>query len=227
VFNNKNWGIKEAAFEWVLILDVDEKLDSVLEDEIRDICEGKTQSTAKLYQTGFINYEFGKYFTKCDQKNKKFIRFFKKGSFLYSTDKTAEGLGIHTSSLSKGKNAFLYKLPLIRSWVINNNPDVETFKGYLLHNSHPTISDFIRKIDLYSSREATLLSAKNKGETNYLVLKMIFAPMKEFIYKYIIWKFYREGVHGFIASILYAYYHFLIYAKLYAISAKVSAKPHN
>ena len=223
VFNNKNWGISKAKHDWVMIVDADERLDKVLQEEVSQIVLGKSQSTANIFQTSFINFEFGKTFEKSDQKLKPFIRLFKKGYFTYSTQKTAEGFGIHTESLAKTSSLgkLLLKIPKVRSWYLQKQSNIVTLRGHLIHFSHPNISEFLRKIDLYSTREANILfkSIPNQKEP-VIVLKMFTAPIKEFIYKYFIWKFYREGVHGFIASVIYAFYHFLIYAKYYYLYYK-------
>ncbi len=218
VFHNKNWGIKEAKHAWILVLDADEKLDETFEKELEEIVSGQSDTTKTMYQTGFINFEFGQYFTKSDQKHKKFIRLFKKGSFQYKIDKTAEGLAVHSDAFGS-KKTFLMQIPILRSFVIKNNPKIGTLDGYILHNSHPTINDFLRKINLYSTREAQILFEQNPHPSTFiLMLKTFWNPVKEFFYKYIVWKFYKEGPRGAIASILYSFYHFLIIAK-YAVLA--------
>ena len=220
VFNNKNLGIKAAKNDWVMIVDADERLDSRLQREVRSIVLGKSRRKANIYQTSFINYEFGKLFEKCDQKQKPFVRLFKKGAFLYQTKNTAEGFGIQTQSLAKqdklGK--ILLKIPKVRTWYLNRGGKVVTLKGHLIHFSHPTIIEFLRKINLYSTREAKILYANNPSisETK-LGFKLIFDPLKEFVYKYFIWRMYKEGTHGFIVSLIYAFYRFLIDAKYFRL----------
>ncbi len=216
VFNNKNWGIREAAHDWILILDADERLDKTFEHELRTIVLTEPDPEVEMYQTGFINYEFGKYFEKCDQKYKRFIRLFRKGKFAYNMQGTAEGFGIHAQVMG---NSFLLKIPIVRSWVINSNPKIKNLDGFLIHMSHPTIKDFIRKINHYSSREAKVKYQANPHPSQFtLVLKLVFNPIGEFIQKYFIWKMYKEGTHGAIASILYSFYHFLIIAKYLQLS---------
>mgnify|MGYP001584898349 CR=1 FL=1 len=218
VFKNKNWGAKKAKNDWVLILDVDERMDYILQREVRSVVLGKYQPKADLYQTSFINYEFGKLFDKSDQKKKPFIRLFRKGIFEYQTDSTAEGFGIQTASLSSGRwyGKYLLKIPLIRTWYVNKIKGVVTLRGHLVHLSHPTIVDFIRKIDHYSTREALLLFERDKNKSDwYFFLRMILSPLKESLYKYFIWQLYKEGLHGFIASVIYGFYYFLINAKYF------------
>ena len=218
VFNNKNWGIKEAKNDWVMIVDADERLDITLQREVKKIVNGKYEPKANIYQTSFINYEFGKLFNKSDQQQKPFVRLFKKGVFFYNTDKTAEGFGIQTASMGEetawGK--ILLKIPKIRSWYIRSKRNIITLKGHLIHFTHPTIIEFIRKINHYSTREAKILFNRNPNISKFsIIMRLIFAPSKEFVYKYFIWKLYKEGVHGFIAAYIYGVYYFLINAKYF------------
>ncbi|EKD52975.1 MAG: glycosyl transferase family protein [uncultured bacterium] len=220
VFNNKNWGANEAKNDWVLILDADERMDETLQKEIISIVSGTYPKKADIYQTGFLNYEFGKIFDKSDQKNKPFVRLFRKGSFSYQTARTAEGFGIQSNSLQSPNrlSRLVLKVPLLRTWYLNKMKGIVTLRGHLVHLSHPTISDFVRKIDHYSTREAKILFEKDPSISKpILVLKMIFLPKKEFLYKYFVWKFYKEGTHGFIVSIVYTFYHFLIYSKYFSL----------
>ncbi|MCA9371642.1 glycosyltransferase [Candidatus Woesebacteria bacterium] len=215
VFNNKNMGIKLAKQEWVLVLDADERLDETLTKEIHAIVMAKNDNKMNMYMTGFINFEFGKYFEQCDQKNKPFIRLFRNGTFTYNTSSTTEGWGIHKNAVG---TSFIFNLPLIRSLARRKNPKIQTMKGYILHNSHPTIDVFIEKINRYSTREAKVKFEHNADPSLLsLVISMLFQPVKEFMYKYIVWRMYIEGLHGFIASVIYAFYHFLIFAKYFAL----------
>jgi glycosyltransferase involved in cell wall biosynthesis len=218
VFNNKNWGASEANHGWVLILDADERMDHILQQEIRSVVQGKNGKKAEIYQTSFLNYEFGKFFDKSDQKKKPFIRLFRKGAFEYQTGSTAEGFGIQTTSLSSGRwyGKYLLKIPKVRSWYLNKLRGIVTLKGHLIHLSHPTIEDFVRKINLYSTREALILFGKNPDLSELILfLRLVFSPVKEFIYKYFVWQLYKEGIHGYIASVIYAFYYFLINAKYF------------
>jgi glycosyltransferase involved in cell wall biosynthesis len=180
VFFNKNRGIDAATQKWILILDADERLDEIFEKELEDIVTGKYESKATMFQTGFINFEFGKYFTESDQKEKKFIRLFKKGAFRYNTEKTAEGFNIQSNALEKAtKTSLLLKIPILRSYILKQNPKIENLKGFIIHNSHPTINDFIRKINLYSSREAKILYNINPHPSMlFLMIKLFLNPLK-------------------------------------------------
>ncbi len=198
VFANKNKGIKTAETKWVFIIDADEEMDGVLQKEIQQITSNQYPISANLYETGFINYEFGKFFKKCDLKDKTFVRLFKKGYFSYQYDKTAEGYDIQ---------------------VMKEKPTV--LKGKLIHYTHPTISAFLKKIDRYSTREARVrLKYKSDMSWRYIRRQVIYQPIREFVWKFFVWKLYKEGFHGFIVSTIFAFYHFLIWSKIYIAKYK-------
>lgn len=225
VFINKNWGIDEAKYPWIMIMDADERISPQLQSEITDVVTTKIKTQANLFQTGFLNYEFGRFFKKCDQPQKKFIRLFRKGSFRYQYDKTAEGFDIHAKAIDAKRKStllnFVRRFPGLRSYFISKDPNIMTFKGLLIHNSHPTIHDFIRKIDLYSSREAKIyLKAHPLPSKRLMLFNLMIWPIREFLYKYVVWSFYREGLHGFVAATLYGVYRFLTAAKIYSFSYK-------
>jgi glycosyltransferase involved in cell wall biosynthesis len=91
----------------------------------------------------------------------------------------------------------------------------------------PTLEIMMAKNERY-----TTLMAKRRFEDNKRagLGKLLFSPMGAFFKKYFIQQGFREGVHGFVFSILHAYYTFLKYAKLWelehnerAMKAKSSA----
>ena len=201
VFANKNKGIETAQTDWVFIIDTDEEMDKVLQEEIRQVVNGEYPDKANLYETGFINYEFGKFFKKCDLKDKTFVRLFKKGYFYYQYHKTAEGYDVQ---------------------VMKEKPAV--LKGKLIHYTHPTISAFVKKIDRYSSREARVRLKHNPNMSwGYIRWQVIYQPIREFVWKFFVWKLFKEGFHGFIVSVIFAIYHFLIWAKVYALKYKTTS----
>ncbi|MBP9691186.1 hypothetical protein KBD81_03855, partial [Candidatus Woesebacteria bacterium] len=78
------------------------------------------------------------------------------------------------------------------------------------HYSHPTLSDAIRKFNLYTSMEAKEL--KNIS-TPVALFKMVFLPFYVFL-RWMIWhKGYKDGARGVIAGFLRGWYDFLVYAK--------------
>jgi len=94
-------------------------------------------------------------------------------------------------------------------------------KSYVLHYAHPDIETFVKKTNLYTSRDAKkivqfgkggLLNKKIKMSTTY---NLLIGP---FLYaNYLFWKkrYYKDGMHGLIISSLMGFYLFLERAKVW------------
>jgi len=92
---------------------------------------------------------------------------------------------------------------------------VGVLKNYILHFSHPTINDFIRKTNNYSDHEAKELFEKGKRMS---WLRLLGKPINAFYLSYFKTKRYKYGVSGFIYSLLIANYSFMMGLKLYWLS---------
>lgn len=95
-------------------------------------------------------------------------------------------------------------------------PIVEGNIGYLknpvFHLGYPDISTHMRKISLYSKYEAEQMIKKGK---RFRWSDLVLRPLTKFIQKYFYLQGYREGIHGFILSIMSSFYVFLIYSLIW------------
>lgn len=83
-------------------------------------------------------------------------------------------------------------------------------KNPLIHNAYVTLNDYIRKMDLYSGLAAEAMF-RQKGLPSSL--SIIINPVAVFVKMYILRQGFRDGRHGFILAVLYAFQTFLKYAK--------------
>lgn len=96
------------------------------------------------------------------------------------------------------------------TWHVTGRTGVLTHP--LLHYPHPTITDFLRHINIYSTLRAGELRAAGI-KTN--LLEIIFYPVGKFLYLWI-WKLgLADGTRGFISALTMAFYSFLVRGKLY------------
>lgn len=89
---------------------------------------------------------------------------------------------------------------------------VGTLRSPLEHYSYRTISDFLRKSDAYSSLSAKELMISSDRRP---FLPMLLNPLAVFLKMYLLRQGFRDGAHGFVLAVLYSYYTFLKYAKLW------------
>ena len=94
------------------------------------------------------------------------------------------------------------------------NGHVGSLEKPIEHFTYKTISSYIEKMKNYST-----LSAKELGKKKIapLALLILINPVVVFIKMFFIRQGFRDGTHGFILSILYSFYTFLKYAKVWEL----------
>ncbi len=80
------------------------------------------------------------------------------------------------------------------------------------HYTYRTISSYIEKMKNYSTLSAKEISKKKTAPLPILIL---INPIFVFIKMFFIRQGFRDGMHGFILSILYSFYTFLKYVKVW------------
>jgi glycosyltransferase involved in cell wall biosynthesis len=115
-----------------------------------------------------------------------------------------------------------YKVRLYRrgsgSWTGITHESYKT-EGEIITFSHPTnhyslksIQVFIDKFNRYSTMEA---DADFRNGRKFSLAKAVFQPLERFIGRYIVKKGYKDGLHGFVVSALFALSYFLRNVKLW------------
>jgi len=94
---------------------------------------------------------------------------------------------------------------------------VGRLEGNLLHYSYTSLSEHLKKIDLYTTLYAR--GAFRKGK-RFSLLKLLTSPPGSFIRRYILKRGFLDGFEGFLLSVMASYYSFLKYAKLWEIEKK-------
>lgn len=178
----RNFGNQQASCPWILALDADERVTPALKEEIQRAIR---EGTRDGYWIPRLDYMFGKMVRHGGWYPQYHLRLYRKDA--------AKWVGaVHEKVVLNGKVGYL--------------------KNPLLHYSHLTISNFIQKLDRYTSLEAEQLYAQGK-RTN--ILKMFFWPLVVFAYKYFYRLGFLDGIHGLVLATSLAYYHFVKHAKLW------------
>lgn len=83
-------------------------------------------------------------------------------------------------------------------------------KNPLLHYSYRSLNDYMKKMELYSDLAADeILRRKGRPPSFSLIMN----PAAVFLKMYLLRQGFRDGIHGFILAVLYAFQTFLKYAK--------------
>lgn len=183
--SQKQAAIDACSSRWILEVDADEVVPEALRKEIQQLQEHPEKMN--LYAAYIITRQ--EYFLKKPLMISKIPRLYKKQSVHYTGE-------IHERLAITGA--------------------VGSLQHPLLHESdtYETIADRITKINAYTKKESELIFLKNPGIFGTL-FKMLTVPILYFTWQYIFQRLVFKGYRGLIWSLLTAYYHFLIYAKVY------------
>lgn len=107
---------------------------------------------------------------------------------------------------SKGK----WKRKVHEYWDIKGS--IGTVKSPVKHLTLQNLNGFINKINYYHPLHA---SANTQSGKTSGIFKIIFYPFLKFINNFILLKGYKDGVYGFVASLLMSLHAFLSWSHLY------------
>lgn len=178
----KNWTIPQAAHDWVLIVDSDERVTPDLRHEITNLLS--RQSLKDGYWIKRRNFLFGKEIRHSGWGKDSVLRLFRKELGRYQ---------------EKRVHAEVY---LGNTGILN---------GYLEHMSVSSLTDWVNKINRYSSWKAR---DKFERGTTAPVLHMFLRPPMRFIKDYILRLGVLDGWRGFLIASLSAFAELVMASKI-------------
>lgn len=188
--DQKNWAIPQAKFNWILILDADERVTNHLKEEILDII--KTPSAQDAYWIKRQNHFMGQKIRYSGWQGDKVIRLIKRDKCRYNQKQVHEE--IETQGIAIG--------------TLNNKLDHFTYKN---------LEHYLAKVERYAVWSAQDHLAKTSRVTFFhLYLKPLFRFCKHYFWQLGI----LDGQVGFIVSRLMAWGVFLRYLKIKEIQSR-------
>ena len=210
----KNWALENVRwrYEWVLIVDADERVTPALQKQIRKAIERRDVDGFYLnrrywFLAGWINHSG--YFPSWN------LRLFRHARGRYERFETTPGADsgdneVHEHVLLDGRAEYL------------SEP--------MEHYAFPDIASFVEKHNRYSTWEAQVREQwRDRGERlsgnllgtpiqrrralKLVTLRMPFRPTLRFFYHYVIRQGFRDGYRGWALSRLMAWYERLIALK--------------
>lgn len=184
--SQRNFGLEKAKGEWVLFLDADERVTKKLREEIINTIKNK----GTLFN--------GFYFKRKDKFLGKWLKY-------------GETNSVKLLRLGK-KGAGSWKRPVHEVWLIKGK--IGRFSNSLIHDREITISDFLKRINQYSSLRAKELY-NGKVKTNGFFI--IAYPVGKFCQNYFFRLGFLDGKAGAVMAIMMSIHSFLVRAKLYLL----------
>jgi len=185
----KQTGIEHARSEWVFILDSDERFTDSLWKEIADIIGNSEKYSG--YYVPRKNFFLGKWIRHGGWWPDYTLRLFLRGKAIM------QERSVHEKVIVQGGTGYL--------------------SNHLEHQTCRSISEYIKKMDIYSTLSAKELKEKGiRSGTFKLVVHPLFTFFKMFIFRL----GFMDGIYGLALAVLYSCYTFLKYLKLWEFSNK-------
>jgi glycosyltransferase involved in cell wall biosynthesis len=186
----KNWTIPQASHDWVLVVDSDERVTPELCNEI-SILLGRA-SLKDGYWIRRKNFLFGKEIRHSGWGRDSVLRLFRKDLGRYQEKR-------------------------VHAEVELKNTDM--LNGYLEHHTISSLTDWVNKINRYSSWKA-----RDKYERGFTtpILHMVLRPPVRFIKDYILRLGILDGWRGFLIAAMSAFAELIMVAKVVQYTYKNS-----
>ena len=180
----KNYGVSKAKNDWILCIDADEILTESLIDEITtELSKPQIEYSAFTVPRNLVF--MNKIFVHGKESNSSLIRLFNKSKANW------DGAVVHEKVSVEGS--------------------IKNLKNKILHYSYHDYSQFVSKINLYSSLGSKKLLENSSDKGKALVILAI--PFNFFKY-YVVDRNFLNGYRGFVWAVFNTFYHFVKYLKL-------------
>lgn len=186
----RNYALEHVKYDWVLSVDADERVTEELKEEIlQKLTEEPTEEAYFIpRKSHFLNY----WVRHCGwYPDYRQPQFFNKTKMKYvETDLVHEG------------------------FVMKSNSKVSYLKNHIIQYPFLSLKEFLTKMDRYSTLKAQQMFNESKS---FKFHQIIFHPLSCFLRMFIFKLGFLDGKIGFILSILYSYYTFIKYIKLWEL----------
>jgi glycosyltransferase involved in cell wall biosynthesis len=182
----RNFALKKAIGDWILLLDADEIVSQELRVSIQEIVKKNTADYVLIPRKNII---FGKWITSDHWWPDYVYRLFKKDAIKWDND-------IHSQPFTRGEQL-----------KIEATEDLA-----LVHYNYPSIENFIEKLNRYTTAQKEILIRKGY---RFLPQDLVIKPLEEFIRQLFARKGYLDGVHGLALAGLQAFSEFVVYLKIW------------
>jgi len=182
----KNWAIPQAAHEWVMVLDADERITPELRQEIEAFLSNPgSDSSMRIYRA---NYFMGKRIRYCGWQDDSVLRVFPRDRTRYLDRE------VHADAIVEGGGT------------------VRIAGTRMPHYTFDSFQQYMKKFDTYTTWAAGDRARKTKKVT---VVHLLGRPTWRFFKQYFLRLGILDGRAGLVVCMLAAFSVFLKYAKLW------------
>lgn len=182
----RNFGLEKAKGKWVLFVDADERISPELASEITNFINDPTQ------------HHRGAYLKRRD-------------IFLGKKLKHGEAGNIKLLRLAR-RGAGEWKRRVHEYWDVTGS--LYLLKNPILHQSHPSLHEFISDINSLSTLHALANKEEDKKTS---IFKIIVWPVLKFLNNYVLKRGFMDGTHGFVYAMVMSFHSYLSWSKLWIL----------
>jgi (heptosyl)LPS beta-1,4-glucosyltransferase len=192
----RNFAIEKAMGGWILVVDADEEIPSILASKLKEIANTKFARAKKMLRVepDFVrisrkNIIFGKWVRHSGWWPDYNVRFFKKGKVKWQEK-------IHEVPKTEGRGF-----------------ELEAKEGLaIVHYNYNSIGQFLDRLNRYTEIEAQdLIKEGYKFDWRDLISK----PTGEFLSRFFARQGYKDGLHGLVLAVLQSFSFFVAYLKVW------------
>jgi glycosyltransferase involved in cell wall biosynthesis len=185
--SQKNWAIPQAAHEWILLVDADERVTPELQEEIQSILA--TEEEPFVAYDIYLNEHFlGQRMYYSSLQNNKATRFFKRDQCRY------EEKHVHADIIADGAIGLL--------------------KGKFNHNTYRNFDAFVSKLNRYAWWQARDYKGRIGKIT---IVHILFKPFFRFCKHYFLRLGFLDGFAGFVYAYIQSYAVMTRYIKIWLL----------
>ena len=190
----RNFAIKKASKDWILVLDADEEIPLSLAKKLKELSE---TNLAEAYYLPRKNMVFGAWIEHTNWWPDYQLRFFKQGTIEW-------GKKIHSQPLFKGQKissqtSGIVKLEAREEWA-------------MIHHNYQTIEDYLLRLNRYTNIEAEQKMQARRSISNASLMKDF---SDEWFSRLFAGQGYKDGARGFYLSCLQAVYQMSVEMKIW------------
>lgn len=180
----RNYGLDAAKGDWVLFVDADERVNAELAEEIQKVIENPAYDEYYLH--------------RLDSMWGKVLRYGEAGS---------------TTLLRLArKNEGQWQGRVHEIW--NMKGAIGILKNPLCHFPHPTVDEFIREINFYTTLRAQELF---QSDIKVRWWEIVVYPNAKFVTNYFLKLGFLDGTAGLLVALLMSFHSFLVRGKLWLL----------
>jgi glycosyltransferase involved in cell wall biosynthesis len=186
----KNFAVAQAAQDWVLCIDADERVSAQLAASIREAF-ARGAPTAAGFMIARRNRFLGRWLAHGEGYPDWNVRLFDRRRARWSSEP------VHEKVVAGG--------------------DVPRLRGDLLHASAESIDAYIAKQNRYTTLQAEAMHARGERAAT---MRIVLSPLARFLRFYVVRLGFLDGIAGFAHIAIGAFASFLKYAKLRALEKR-------